>query len=55
MPLGRIKEATAEELARVPGIGKGDAERIVEYFKKSKKGGGVSQKTPKRAKGSKNL
>ena len=37
MPLGRIKEAGVEELCRVRGIGKRDAERIVEYFDSSRK------------------
>ncbi len=39
MPLGRIKEATKEELLAVKGIGESDAVRITEYFtKKSPKG-----------------
>ncbi len=38
MPLGRIREATAEELARVKGIGEGDAKRIHEYFRAVRKG-----------------
>jgi excinuclease ABC subunit C len=37
MPLGKIKSARAEELCSVKGIGKADAERIVEYFNKRKK------------------
>ena len=35
-PLGKIKTASVEELCEVKGIGRADAERIVEYFKKSK-------------------
>ncbi|MBO5907981.1 MAG: excinuclease ABC subunit UvrC [Clostridia bacterium] len=38
MPLGKIKSATAEELLTVKGIGRSDAERVVDYFKKSKRG-----------------
>ena len=37
MPLGRIKTATAEELAAVKGIGKRDAEAIVAYFASKKR------------------
>ena len=50
MPLGRIKEASTEELAAVKGIGESDAERIVEYFKNLKRAGGVSKKRPSTAK-----
>jgi len=32
MPLGKIKSATVEELCKVKGIGRGDAERVVGYF-----------------------
>lgn len=35
-PLGKIKSATVEELCSVKGIGKADAERVFEYFRKSK-------------------
>ena len=45
MPLGKIKEATAEELTAVKGIGEADAKRIAEYFKNAKRAGGVSRKT----------
>jgi excinuclease ABC subunit C len=38
MPLGKIRTASIEELCAVKGIGRGDAERIYEYFK-AKKGG----------------
>ena len=38
MPLGKIKEATVEELLTVKGIGRADAERIVAYFKAKKAG-----------------
>lgn len=37
MPLGRIKEASAEELCAVRGVGRSDAERIAAYFKSKKK------------------
>ena len=39
MPLGRIREASAEELAAVKGIGEADARRIHEYFREKRKGG----------------
>ena len=39
MPLGRIREASAEELSAVKGIGEADARRIYEYFRE-KRGGG---------------
>ena len=39
MPLGKIRSATKDELLSVRGIGVMDAERIMEYFSKSKKGG----------------
>ena len=32
MPLAKIRVATVEELCRVKGIGKSDAERIVKYY-----------------------
>ena len=38
MPLGRIREASVDELAAVKGIARSDAERIHEYFKNKKKG-----------------
>ncbi len=44
MPLGRIKEATREELISVKGIGGSDADRIIEYFSKSHRGGGGKKK-----------
>ena len=37
MPLGKIREASVEELKQVKGIGEADAKRIYEYFKKYKK------------------
>jgi len=37
MPLGKIKEASAEELAAVKGIGESDAKRIREYFSNKRK------------------
>ena len=40
MPYGRIKEATREELTAVKGIGEADADRILQYFAKSKSKGG---------------
>ena len=36
-PLGKIKSASIEELTAVKGIGRADAERIFEYFRKSNK------------------
>ena len=36
MPLSKIRNATAEELTAIKGIGQGDAERIAEYFKKKR-------------------
>ena len=36
MPLGKIRMATIEELCAVKGIGKADAERIVNYFKEKR-------------------
>ena len=39
MPLGKIKSAGIEELMGVKGIGRADAEKIIEYFSKNKKGG----------------
>ena len=36
MPLGKIRQATIEELASVKGIGKGDAERIYRYFEEKR-------------------
>jgi excinuclease ABC subunit C len=36
MPLGKIRTASVEELVSVRGIGKTDAERIVEYFDKKR-------------------
>ena len=36
MPLGKIRTASVDELMTVKGIGKADAERIHEYFKKRK-------------------
>ena len=36
MPLSKIRNATAEELTAIKGIGQGDAERISEYFKKKR-------------------
>ena len=39
MPLGKIREASAEELAAVKGIGEADARRIYEYFREKRKGG----------------
>ena len=36
-PLGKIKTASVEELLEVSGIGRRDAERIYEYFRKSEK------------------
>ena len=38
MPLGKIKEASVEELLSVKGIGRSDAEKIVKYFKDKRKG-----------------
>ena len=38
MPLGKIKEATLEELCAVRGIGKKDAVNIREYFDKNRRG-----------------
>ena len=37
MPLGKIREASVEELKQVKGIGEADAKRIYEHFKKYKK------------------
>ncbi|MBO5316641.1 MAG: excinuclease ABC subunit UvrC [Clostridia bacterium] len=37
MPLGKIRQASIDELLSVKGIGKGDAERIHEYFKNKTK------------------
>jgi excinuclease ABC subunit C len=34
-PLGKIKSATVDELCAVRGIGRADAERIIQYFKRS--------------------
>lgn len=39
MPLGKIREATVEELCSVKGIGESDASRIYEYFHKGNTGG----------------
>ena len=39
MPLGRIREASVEELLTVRGIGEADARRIHEYFREKRKGG----------------
>ena len=36
MPLGKIREASVDELSAVKGIGKSDAERIFAYFKAKK-------------------
>ena len=36
MPLGKIRQATIEELVSVKGIGKGDAERIYRYFEEKR-------------------
>ena len=36
MPLSKIRNASAEELTAIKGIGQGDAERIAEYFKKKR-------------------
>ena len=36
MPLAKIRNASAEELCAVKGIGMADAERIVEYFKEKR-------------------
>lgn len=36
MPYGKIKEASREELMAVKGIGAADADRITDYFKRSK-------------------
>ncbi len=36
MPLGKIREATVEELSAVSGIGRGDAERIFKYYHEKK-------------------
>ena len=38
MPLGKIRQASVEELSEVKGIGNADAERIYEYFKSKKRG-----------------
>ena len=38
MPLGKIREASVDELSQVSGIGRADAERIHEYFKNKKRG-----------------
>jgi excinuclease ABC subunit C len=34
-PLGKIKSASVDELCAVRGIGRADAERIIQYFKRS--------------------
>ena len=36
-PLGKIKSSSVEELMAVRGIGRADAERIYEYFRKNGK------------------
>lgn len=38
MPLGKIRQASVEELSEVKGIGNADAERIYEHFKSKKRG-----------------
>lgn len=43
MPLGKIREATVEELCAVKGIGERDAEKIYEYFKTARKGKGKTK------------
>ena len=47
MPLGKIKEASIEELTSVRGIGKSDAVKIREYFDRNKT---TSKKGEKRQK-----
>lgn len=50
MPLSRIREASADELCAVKGIGRTDAERIVAHFAKKATGkhaNGVSKKADK--------
>ena len=39
MPLGKIREASVEELSSVKGIGEADAKRIYEYFREKRTGG----------------
>ena len=36
MPLGQIRTAEVEELAKIKGIGRADAEKIVSYFKEKR-------------------
>ena len=43
MPLSKIRVASVEELEKIRGIGRGDAERVYEYFRalRERKGGKV--------------
>jgi len=44
MPLGKIRQASREELLMVKGIGESDAERITEYFSAKRQGKGEKKK-----------